>query len=301
MALMNIEEYLVCFGSEDLKVSEIPKIELITIRKGEKFQLFLRKNKIIFPVRGCSVCVVNTNIEKRVNTGYMFFVPACHNLTLYTEENEAELMIFRIDTPIKFCGKHPIEMLYDKKKNIGIHNRKLDFSKNGLLRFKAPLFLQYIDGIIDFINTTNGCDYYFNLKIQEFFLVLQHYYTKKELSQFFSNILSPNTDFSEYVLANRNNFPTVVAFAKSMNMSPKKFTRQFIAIFQQTPYRWMKEGKKEKVYYDLTVICKSIKQAASDNGFNSIPQFTRFCKKEIGKTPNELKRFVCSVPAKYTN
>jgi len=86
-----------------------------------------------------------------------------------------------------------------------------------------------------------------------------------------------------------------------MNMSPKKFTRQFIAIFQQTPYRWMKEGKKEKVYYDLTVICKSIKQAASDNGFNSIPQFTRFCKKEIGKTPNELKRFVCSVPAKYTN
>ena len=289
-------EYLACLGTEDLKISEVPKIELIKIEKGKQLRFFLDKNVIVFFIKGRSTCVVDTTIAEHTEPEYVLFVQACHYFTAYTEESEAELMIFRIDIPVNLCGKYPVQTLCKKRYESG-----LDSSGNtGLLRLKGRHFAHYIESVIDYLSITSGCNHYFDIKIQEFLLLLRYHYTEKELSQFFS-VLNTDADFSSYVLANRNVFPTVVAFAESMNMHQKQFTRQFKALFHQTPYSWMKKGRIVKVHFDLTATNKSIGQIAFDNGFKSVSQFSKFCKVEIGRTPVELRHRVCHVSQTPTN
>ena len=115
------------------------------------------------------------------------------------------------------------------------------------------------------------------------------YYPKRELREFLAMILSRDITFSEYARNNRNKYRTVVALAKSMNLTQKQFARHFKRVFGRTPYGWMNEGRSLTIHHEITATKKPFKHIAFDNGFNSAAQFTKFCKKTLGKTPLELR------------
>ena len=294
--ILSTKKRLVCIDSEDSNFKGKPKVELVRIRKGEEFRLFLRKNKIIFPAKGRSVCIVNNNMIRQADTGYMLFVPSGHHLTIFTDDSEALLVIFRIDVPVNICGKYSLGGFYGNRKKRDVRSK--NESDAGILKLRGHLSRGYIDNIVDYLNTATVDDHYYNnIKMRELLLLLGHHYTKEELSQFFDHIgMNPDINFSKYVEANRTNYPTVIALAASMHMTQKQFAKRFKAIFHRTPYGWMKEGKISNIHSALTTTDKVIAQIASDNGY-SASQFTKFCKKEIGKTPTELRNLAGTVPS----
>jgi methylphosphotriester-DNA--protein-cysteine methyltransferase len=56
-----------------------------------------------------------------------------------------------------------------------------------------------------------------------------------------------------------------------------------------TPHKWMTEGRANMVLDELTSTSKSFKQIASELGFSSEQQFSKFSRKVFGKTARELR------------
>jgi len=74
-----------------------------------------------------------------------------------------------------------------------------------------------------------------------------------------------------------------------MNLTKKQFAKRFAEVFNRTPHRWMIEGRASIIHYEITATRKPLKLISIENNFISIPHFTRFCKKELGKTPQKLR------------
>ena len=121
-------------------------------------------------------------------------------------------------------------------------------------------------------------------------MILYIYYSKEDLYNFFYSILSQDTAFSEYIRLNWNKFHSVNEMAKSMNLTHKQFYKRFISMFGQTPQQWMKESRASSILKELIFTSKLIKQIANENSFSSEPQFTRFCKRQLGKTPTQIRK-----------
>lgn len=54
----------------------------------------------------------------------------------------------------------------------------------------------------------------------------------------------------------------------------------------------MKANKAKVIQDEITSTNKPFKQIAYENEFSTIAQFTKFCKKEIGKTPSSIRASV---------
>ena len=280
MELLNIGEHLRCFNYDH---SERPQIEVRNYLQGEKVELSISTNKIIFFLKGGIRYSFHDYPECKISKGKFLFLPMGYKCTYYTESDTVAL-IFRLYNPIKLCESFFIERLFD------LQDSGVDSRQNSIKVLDInPRMQQFINSLIDCISDGIKCKYYFDLKIREFFLMLRAYYPKNELREFLGMILSRDTAFSEYVRSNRNKYPTVAALAKSMNFSQKQFVTRFKRIFKRTPYDWMKEGKTITVLHEITTTKKSIKQVAIESGFTSVPQFTRYCRREFGKTPTDIR------------
>ena len=213
----------------------------------------------------------------------MLFIPSGHRYS-YSMMADAVIMVIRLYNSIKLCERYPIERLFEAESYSG------DNFEKQLRVLKIDSHVWYlINGLAESITNGIKCKHYFDMKIKEFFLILRLYYSENEQREFFYPILSGDTVFSEYVRGSRNKYPTVMALAESMCMTQKQFSKKFREIFGRTAYGWMKEGRAETLRYEITSTKKPFKQIADENGFGTISQFTKFCKKELGKNPKDLR------------
>ena len=196
------------------------------------------------------------------------------------------VMVFRLYNPVKLCESYFAEYLFNPQEPGFAISKSL--KKIKVLDIN-PRIRYLIDGLIDCVTDGIKCKHYFDMKIREFFMMLRAYYPKSELRGFLSMILSRDTAFSEYVKKNRNRYPTVIALAKSMNLTKKQFAKRFNEVFECTPYKWMREGRAQTIHHEITATKKPLKQVSMESGFNSVAQFTKFCKNELGQTPMELR------------
>ena len=120
-------------------------------------------------------------------------------------------------------------------------------------------------------------------------MLLRIYYPKEEIYDFLYLILSGDTAFSEYVRLYWHRFHNVAEIAESLNITARQFSSKFKAVFGLTPYKWMKRERAKMIKTQLLDANKTIKQVAFENGFCDLPQFTKFCKKEIWKTPTDIR------------
>ena len=282
MELLNVDEHLKCFNYDN---SEKPQIETINMAEGTDVDLSIDTNEIVFLLKGSIKYSFHDYPECNMKEENILFLPMKYRLAYFVESN-ALVVVFRLYNPVKLCESYFIEQLFDpNKQEDGI------YGQSGILKvLEINTRMQYfVNGLIECINDGIKCKHFFDMKIKELFLMLRAYYPKDELREFLSLILSRDIAFSEYVRSNRNNFPTVIELAKSMNLTQRQFARRFKKVFGCTPYAWMKEGKTLTIRHQITATKKPIKQVAIECGFISLAQFTRFCKKELGKTPLELR------------
>ena len=285
MELLNIEEHLSCFNYDH---SNRPQVEVVNCIKGGKAELQVNTNKIVFLLEGRVRCI-SQYMECDLKEGEMLFVPMEYRHIDMLAGSDASIVIFRLYNPVKLCESYSASHLF---KSDECNTLRHDPAGEPRVLDINPRIRYFINGVIDCVADGIKCRHFFDMKIREFFLLLRAYYPKRELRKFLEMILSGDTAFSESVKMNRDKYSTVIALAESMNLTARQFNRRFKEVFDRTPYNWMKESKLSTIYHEITATGKPIKQIAIESGFGSVAPFTRFCKKELGKTPIELRNGV---------
>ena len=77
------------------------------------------------------------------------------------------------------------------------------------------------------------------------------------------------------------------------------FRRIFNSVFHKPVYEWMLEKRKESIVYELRYTNATISEICYKYGFESLPHFSNFCKKNFGISPRGL-RSVQAVPPQET-
>lgn len=282
MHISNFNKLFDCYNQEQEK-----QVQIIQINKGEKRKLFTTDNKIVFLMQGHLRLIFNDFLSRKTMKGEILFLPAGRTYS-YLALTDTRMIIFRPDTPIKLRENFRIEELLVNRENKDDYH-SYTRSLIGVLDAKPQLW-HLSEELNACITDGIKCDCYFDIKTKELLLILYIYYSKEDLYNFFYSILSQDTAFSEYIRLNWNKFHSVNEMAKSMNLTHKQFYKRFISMFGQTPQQWMKESRASSILKELIFTSKLIKQIANENSFNSEPQFTRFCKRQLGKTPTQIRK-----------
>jgi AraC-like DNA-binding protein len=134
------------------------------------------------------------------------------------------------------------------------------------------------------------CKYYFETKIRELFYLFRAFYTKKELALFFQDVLETDSYFFYFIKRNYHSHKTVTELAAAMNMSIQCFEKKFKAAFEIPAYKWMTQQRAMDIYNALSNEQSPLKELASRFGFASKSSFSDFCRKNLGKTPGQIRK-----------
>jgi len=262
-------------------------IEIMRMEKGEHSEVTIAHNEVIFFMEG-QVCFMFRNFPNyEGKKGEILFLPAGGKYS-YKAVQQSVIVIFRIHGPIVLCENYSVEQLYEAQKKTAEFYLSQTRRKLSVMAMHTGIW-QFLNGIVDNLNDGISCGAFFDLKIKEFFMLVRLYYTKEDIYDFLYLILSKDTSFSEYVRTRWHHFRNVEEMAEYMHLTTRQFSEKFKKIFDVTPYKWMKQERAKVIRNQLVASHKTIKQIAFENGFSDLPQFTKFCKKEIGKTPTEIR------------
>lgn len=267
--------------------TEKPVIEVVKMVRGISKVTDLTYHKIIFIIEGKVRLFSKENPEHQVAKGKMLFLLAGNRYS-YSALEGSTVILFRVQAPINLCNNFSLEDLYMHVNKKLEKEYKPENSNFGELEI-APQIWQLLNTISESIKDGVTCHYWLEIKVKEFFLLLKSYYTKEKIYKFLYLILSNDIVFSEQVRQHWNKFQTARELAVFLNLTTKKFTARFTAVFGQTPYQWMLQERARIVHVEIISTEKQFKQIAMENGFVSESSFTRFCRKEFNKTPTQVR------------
>lgn len=286
MGIIDINDHTQCFHYDR---SEKPLIQVVKLVKGAKKKLTPTSNEIVFIIEGRVKYLFRELPTVNAIKGQIIFRPAGVGYG-YETQTRVVAVILRVIDPIMLCPNFQIEKLYGMKamEPAGESGPSEEREHIGLLEINSRLWY-FITGVMDCVADGLHCRCWAEMKIKEFFYLLRVYYPKDQLRDFFTLILSEDTSFSEYVRGNWLRLYSVQQMATSLHMTRKQFTLRFIKIFGENPSQWMTRHRARKVYAEIASTNSPLKHIAQENAFSDDSQLTRFCKKQFGKTPSEIR------------
>lgn len=222
--------------------------------------------------------------EKYVEKGWFFFIPSGANVG-YVIANKCQAIVFRLQYIDYLCNGFRMEQLFD-----GNHN---DLPHLNIYPLEINHTLWYcLNGLDEAIGSGLNCRDYHEVKIKEVNTLIRSFYSKMQLRYFFSPILSSNMQFSEFIRRNHHKFKTVGEMADFMHMSPKNFTKKFNLVFGMPPSLWKNRERAQRIFNELSIGNKSFGQISEEYGFKVQAHLNKFCKREFGKNPGEIRKGV---------
>ena len=134
------------------------------------------------------------------------------------------------------------------------------------------------------------CDYLYDLKQKELFIILTYNYTRKELAEFFYPVLGYGTSFKQRFQAIYKNGLSISEIASKMNMSLRTFSRKFYVEFGEPARYWLLKQKAKNIKLKLSIPGTTISDIILEFDFTDMSHFTKFCKHFYDCTPAELMR-----------
>lgn len=190
-------------------------------------------------------------------------------LSIRVHEDVPECHVFQINRRVERIESRP-DFFYVMKAN------------EKMQEFLTSFLGVYYDGV--------RCAKYLQMEVSRMIYLIHLYYKPEECWKFFSQIISADTKFSEYVHANWMKYSTVKGFAEGICMTTHQFSNKFKQIFGMPPYEWMTHKKASKIYWDICRCDMPLKQIAIKHDFSSQANFFHFCKSHFGNTPGEIRR-----------
>jgi len=267
-------------GCYNYNNSNNASVELNNYKKGDRIQVVTESNRIIVVLKGIANLYFDQRAGKKLCSGAMLLLPSKNNYELEIVE-DITIITFQLSTNFSFCEHFSIEMLYKEK---------VEKVKEKLILYANPVIMNYLALIETLLNDNFYCDYFLGVKLKELFYLLRHYYSKQDLKEFFSPILSEDFKFSSFVLENYDPTLTVGELAKKTNYSISGFEKRFKKVFNISPSQWIQSKKSKEIYHEINCSSKTFAEIGYDFGFSSPSHFNNFCKKVFGNTPGKIRR-----------
>lgn len=284
MEILNSMDHSKCYYYE---CGDNPIIEVLRFEGGKTRKPAFEKNKIVFVMEGGILLTYKSHPEVNVTKGQFCFVPSSVDIK-YTTTHRSLILVFRLQDYNFLCGGCKIEQLYSEIVNTQRKGIKYD---TGISTLEINTILwNYLDGLHQAIADGLNCRFYYEVKIMEMSTLLSAYYSRDDLRVFFSPVLSPDMEYSEYVRRNHHRYKTVSDLAASIHMTPKNFAKKFLAVFGETPHIWMNRERSQRIYAELYSGRKTIMEVADEYGFLSQAHFSKYCKREFNMTPGEIRK-----------
>ena len=256
-------------------------IEMREIPFGTSEQERFPTHQIAFLMKGRIEYKISGYAKEEFTEGRFLFVPIGRRI-YYEATEDCLLCIVRITSGLQLCSTFSVEQLYDEEKQKEISPASV------LLETNSRLW-HFLDGLRDTCSDGIMCRYFFEGKIKEMFVLLRAYYSDEQLRDFFLPVLSSDTNFSERIRGNFHNYNSVNDMISDVNMTHRQFTRRFRRVFSQAPRDWMKQEKTRRIHEEICNTTKPYKQIADEFGFTNPSCLYRFCRENLGATPNELR------------
>ncbi len=132
------------------------------------------------------------------------------------------------------------------------------------------------------------------IKTQELFVILQSFYTKKQIAMFFHPIIGHSSEFRTTVYRNYRKVTSLEELASLFNIEKRTFTRQFKEEFGKSPYQWLLNQKAKHVHFSLVDTKNSLDNIRKEHGFKFAAHFTRFCWEQFSCSPVKLRKQLLS-------
>jgi len=279
MHIYNLKEHHQCFC---FGVGENALIEARRIPRGTEEEITLSYHEIVFMIEGRLRYIIRDHNPVELIKGHFTFMPIGRTLS-YKAKTNCLIFIVRQNTNLRLCHSFSIEKLYRVINSADTSCKLTPLEIN-------PRLYHYINGLKDTCEDGIMCRYFFEAKIIEFFVLLRAYYSDEQLQGLFLPILSPDTEFSEFVYRNYKKYNTVSEMAAAMKLTTGQFKDRFHRIFSQSPRDWMQKQKAKGIFSEICDSNKAFKQISADNGFAVQAHFIRFCRRSFGRTPGEMRK-----------
>jgi len=259
---------------------QLPDVQLMQYKQGEKKEETLSSTEIILVTKGSIILSYDHFFNRRIVEGKIILLPPGCHFTLHTE-NTAEVFVFRFYEAIDLMPDHSFNDIIER---MPVFINELNYLE---INSQIAAFLSFIQ-----TSMKNGLskEEYLRLKTKELLCLLQCYYPDKQLIRFFFPLLTSNGRFHNFVLTNYRKIKTVKQFAELYNCSVSNFDKKFHQTFGTSTYQWMQQQKIKLLYHEINATDKSLREIAKEQNFLSLPQFNDYCKKHFGYPPGKMRR-----------
>jgi AraC-like DNA-binding protein len=258
-------------------------IEILNFEAEEVLESITDEPMIIFLQKGeiqlSTEVIVNQTIEK----DRLFLLSSGSHVFIRFVE-ATSLLFCRLRGKIQFCEMQKPEDLYKTE-----NKEQMDLPLITSIEINEPVAL-FFHGVIETFNYGLRCRFYMESKCNELLILIRNYYSTELLADFFSPLFTRDTAFKTRVLAIGNEAVKVKDLAALSYSSVTGFRRRFKKALGTTPMQWKNEERKKRVWYELKMTDKSLKQICEECGFQSISYFNEFCRKHFGETPGKIRR-----------
>lgn len=250
----------------------------LRLLNGYSFQQYrFRDNCILFIFRG-KIRINGLHFSDiEVNDLQQIVIPIGVELDIHILA-DTDCLVYRFHEPPILC-----EEQYNNILSASYHE------KNGKLLDMLPTILNFAEAMVGHLQKGLLCQKFLDIKQKELVFLINSYYSPTELLPFLFPVLKNMNHFRCFILQNYYKVKTVEELAILGRYSIINFRRLFKEEFGEPAYQWMLRQKLEHIHYDLTHRQFSISEIADKYQFESLPQFSNFCKKYLGASPRELQ------------
>ncbi|WP_102407256.1 helix-turn-helix domain-containing protein [Parabacteroides bouchesdurhonensis] len=236
------------------------------------------QNTIYFLISG----KVKVNSEEHPNTIF-----CSGEFILQPIGSRVEFQIIESCECILYLFERPLNICEDR-----FHNGEVlaanSYIQPVIMHVCAPLVL-FLESMKRYLEDDMLCATFLQAKRSELVYILNCYYPLKELASFYAPIYRYSKSFEYFVMQNYLKVKDVESFAQLGGYSVPTFRRIFKETFGEPAYQWMIKKKCQDIHNDLTTTTQSISEICYKYGFESLANFSHFCRTNFGKSPRLIR------------
>jgi len=258
--------------------SSCPVASTVSLRTGEKWDISCPENVIIYIHYG----QILLPDEQLLEAGTLFIVPPDCSFAVRAATTVSLLVMYiRKDYKLPVCMDRDIQLPLQE------HGyQHLVIPDNVQLLFTL-LLDEHLEGMLS--------PTFMELKVMELFVLLKAYYPKEKLATVFFPFLREETSFIVKIWNNISDVSSIDELASICGLSELVFQSKFKEIFGISPDKWITERKVSILRHELYSTNKQTFQIAQEQGFPSVSQLSNFCKKNLGHSPERLRKMYFGV------
>lgn len=214
-----------------------------------------------------------------IHEGQMKFIPRGTPVTAIFSD-DGELLDAYFEVVDFICDKISLQQLQELRQEIAYDPEPLEV--RGAIH-------SLLDTLKVYLNDQALCAYLHELKVKELFWNLRAYYSREELAAFFWPILGESRFHNDVISAFTCNVK-VSDLADRVYMSTSSFYKRFKEEFGSSPEQWIRLQSNKQILFLIQDYDLSIGEIANQLSFNSQSTFSRYCSKNFGFSPLQLRR-----------